>query len=80
MEINKSLQELGLTQNEITVFLYLLSHGESLGSQIPSETQVEKYFPLKIVFFYRKYDSLISYFLQILPFLLIKSKYKHAET
>ncbi|KKR05796.1 MAG: hypothetical protein UT34_C0002G0303 [candidate division WS6 bacterium GW2011_GWF2_39_15] len=42
MEINKSLEELGLSQIEIAIYLYLLSKGESLGSQIYKENLLDK--------------------------------------
>jgi sugar-specific transcriptional regulator TrmB len=42
MEINKSLEKLGLTQNEITVYLYLLSNGESQGNQLYKSNLLDK--------------------------------------
>jgi sugar-specific transcriptional regulator TrmB len=42
MNIKNSLEELGLSQNEITIYLYLLSKGESLGSQIYKENLIDK--------------------------------------
>lgn len=42
MEIKKSLEKIGLTTNEITIYTYLLANGSSLGSKIHKETLIEK--------------------------------------
>ncbi|PIY17208.1 hypothetical protein CO112_01350 [Candidatus Dojkabacteria bacterium CG_4_9_14_3_um_filter_150_Dojkabacteria_WS6_41_13] len=42
MQLKKSLEELGLTQNEITVYTYLVSKGESYGNQIYKDNSLDK--------------------------------------
>ncbi|MBI2356741.1 hypothetical protein HYV12_01685 [Candidatus Dojkabacteria bacterium] len=42
MNIKNSLENLGLSQNEISIYLYLLSKGESLGNQIRKDNQLDK--------------------------------------
>jgi len=42
MQLKKSLEDLGLTQNEITVYTYLVSKGESYGNQIYKENSLDK--------------------------------------
>lgn len=42
MNLNKSLEELGLTQNEITIFVYLLSSGIKTGNDIYKDNGLDK--------------------------------------
>jgi sugar-specific transcriptional regulator TrmB len=42
MNVNSSLEQIGLAQNEITVYLYLLANGESSGTKIYKETLLDK--------------------------------------
>src|SRR5690606_28402751 len=40
--IEKSLQKLGLTPNEISIYIYLLKNGDSTGTEIYTDNELDK--------------------------------------